>query len=119
MGYNTTVVVMNDALNQIAEDKDFGKNLADAIMMTNGRGGKYDVSSGGHCNAASVIESHHADGSIAVVVGGNMGEVLGYAGTCRNGNEYVKDETERKAKYFKELARNLGYRVVKLPTKGK
>lgn len=31
MGYNTTVVVYNDALDQIANDPEFGKKLVAAI----------------------------------------------------------------------------------------
>ncbi len=79
MGSNTTVVVLNDALNQIENDPDFGKNLARAIL-TNYRGGG-NVPSGGHVNAATVIETHHADANVVIVVGGNRGEVLvgGYA----------------------------------------
>ena len=32
MGYNTTVVILNDALGQIAKDPKFGEKLARAIM---------------------------------------------------------------------------------------
>lgn len=122
MGYNTTVVVMNDSLHDIEKDPEFGKNLAQAIKsesIRHYRPGSQYVRALGSANAAEVIESHHADGQVAVVVGGNCGEVLGYAGTCRNGNEYVKDETERKTQYLKRLAHELGFRLVKLPKKGK
>lgn len=76
MGYNTTVVVINDALDQIEKDPNFGKNLASAIReaahLPNTR---VDVPAGNHCNAAQVVECHHADQSILVTVGGNMGLV--------------------------------------------
>ena len=60
MGFNSTVVVMNDALHDIEGDKDFEANLA-AILQVGGRGGEVDVRAGSYCNAATVIETHHAD----------------------------------------------------------
>jgi hypothetical protein len=90
MGFNTTVVVLNDALHQIENDPEFGRNLARAIMRVSGRGGKMDVPAGNHCNAAEVIESHHADWMVYVRVGGNTGEV-------------VRDNPEPKPKKRKKL----------------
>jgi hypothetical protein len=81
MGFNTTVVVMNDALGYIESDPDFGKNLARAIARAWG-GGPVDVPAYGphgrgvHCNAAVVVETHHADHDVLVRVGGNRGEVV-------------------------------------------
>lgn len=79
MGYNTTVVVMNDALGMIEGDPNFGKNLARAIAEV-GRGKPVDVPAsngrGVHCNAATVIESHHADYDVYVRVGQNFGEAM-------------------------------------------
>jgi hypothetical protein len=82
MGYNTTVVVLNDALSFIENDPEFGRNLARAIMEAATNGGKpvnvpARSSRGGvHCNAATVIETHHADYSVLVKVGQNYGEAL-------------------------------------------
>lgn len=79
MGYNTTVVVMNDALGEIAEDTEFGKRLAAAIQQVQ-RGKPVDVPAYGkrgiHCNAAIVIETHHADHEVVVAVGGNDGRIV-------------------------------------------
>lgn len=82
MGYNTTVVVLNDALSFIEDDAEFGKRLVQAILEA-GTSGRKKVtvaarsSRGGiHCNAATVIESHHADHTVFVKVGGNFGEVV-------------------------------------------
>lgn len=80
MGYNTTVVVINDALDYIAEDPLFGKRLAEAIKAA-GHGGAVDVAAhntrgGIHCNAAIVIETHHANLDVRVRVGGNYGKVV-------------------------------------------
>jgi hypothetical protein len=78
MGYNTTVVVLNDALAEIEQDPDFGKKLARAIRLASR--GLQDVSAHGkHCmfaNAAQVIETHHADYDVLVKIGGNTGSVV-------------------------------------------
>lgn len=76
MGFNTTVVVLNDALDQIAKDPEFGKNLVDAIMRRRRDGEYVTVPAGNHCNAAEVIETHHADYDVLVRIGGNTGRVV-------------------------------------------
>ncbi len=110
MGYNTTVVVMNDALDQIRFDKDFGRKLAEAIMgLSLGDDPKtgrpyrsQDVSALNHLNAATVIEQHHASGNAIVAVGGNHATVIGHSfGTHHN--------PEDRLKIVKELASQLGY----------
>jgi hypothetical protein len=80
MGWNTTVVVLNDALDFIENDPEFGRRLAQAIVRCHSSG-PMDVaahsSRGGiHCNAARVIETHHADCTVKVEVGGNTGSVV-------------------------------------------
>ena len=110
MGFNTTVVVHNDALSSIETDPDFGMKLSRAISNLGMRGDRMeDVSAGCHCNACEVIETHHADTAIAVVVGGNMGIDIGYAGSW---NEMGKDD-KSKIEMVKNLARNLGYSLRK------
>ena len=75
MGFNTTVVVMNDALGDIASDPEFGARLARAIQLVS-RDKPVVVSAGRYANAATVIETHHADYEVLVRVGGNRGEVV-------------------------------------------
>ena len=79
MGLNTTVVIYNDALQFIKEDKEFGKRLYDAIME-NYRTRKSacvitDFGSGVQ-DAGRVIEQHHANFDVTVVVGGNTGIIV-------------------------------------------
>lgn len=106
MGFNTTVVVHNDALESIKNDPDFGKNLVSAILAIGMRPDKMeDVPAGCHCNACEVIETHHADSAIAVVVGGNMGIELGHAGRWND----MGNEDESKIKMIRTLADQFGY----------
>ena len=73
MGHNSVVVVMNDALHDIATDPAFGANLNAAIARAAGTGKPVDVRAGNHCNAARVVCCHHADDAALVVAGGNTG----------------------------------------------
>jgi len=75
MGYNTTVVVLNDALSAIMRDPAFGENLAKACAqpMLLGTKTMIEVPALNHVNAAHVIETHHADQLVPVLIGGNMG----------------------------------------------
>lgn len=74
MGYNTTVVVLNDALGEIESDPEFGRKLADAIKRVR-PGMPETVRAGHHGNAAMVVETHHASHDVTVIVGGNRGYV--------------------------------------------
>lgn len=105
MGYNTSVIVMNDALGEIERDPDFGKKLSRACSAIFAPGRRrQDVSAMGHCNAATVIESHHADAVHLVAMGGNIGYDLGYCGRWDNDDPVAM---------LKGLADKLGYRIVK------
>tara|TARA_S200002703_G_scaffold127052_1_gene113648 strand:- start:1672 stop:2019 length:348 start_codon:yes stop_codon:yes gene_type:complete len=107
MGFNSTIVVMNDALHEIANDKDFGANLAAAVQKLSlgpkhvGKHG-VDIPAGNHCNAATAVESHHADGIVVVAVGGNCATVLGRS----YGNHHNEED---KLDILKQLANELGY----------
>jgi hypothetical protein len=106
MGFNTTVVVLNDALHQIRDDKEFGAKLYSAVLEI-ARGKTVDISAGGHCNAATVIEQHHADGLHAVLVGGNYGIDLGYVG----GYSLNPEEDNGARNLLRQLASNLGFDI--------
>ncbi|WP_126223324.1 hypothetical protein [Burkholderia ambifaria] len=117
MGYNATVVVMVDALERLEKDPSFGKHLADGIrtMMTH-RPDRVDVGSGGHANAAHVVEVHHADSTSLVTVGGNLGvshlQTYGWRHT----------EPALQERMLREWADKLGFDVVARPkstTQGK
>ncbi len=79
MGYNTTIVVMNNNLGSIEEDKNFGKTLANAIREHQRTGEKIDVCAhGNRCiaiTAAKVIDTHHSSHYELIKVGENTGFV--------------------------------------------
>jgi hypothetical protein len=104
MGYNTTVVVMNDALSAIKRDPDFGASLAKACVEVI-RGTRIDVESNGHVNAATVLESHHADHLVPVLVGGNTGYAFA--------DIWLPYRDSSAEALLKKLADNLGYTLVK------
>jgi len=108
MGFNTSVIVLNDALHEIENDKDFGKKLGKAVRKlslphTYG----IDISSGNHANVATVIETHHADYTSLLACGGNCVSVLGEIYGYRHNTESVQ------VQLLAMLADNLGYKVVK------
>jgi hypothetical protein len=110
MGWNTTVVVMNDSLSNIENDPDFGKNLGSAIREhVSRRKERVDVRARGAGNAASVIAQAHADVVSVVLVGGNYGRVIAQE---HNGGNHKDPEDQ--VKLLREAARKLGYSLVPL-----
>jgi hypothetical protein len=77
MGWNTTVVILNDALNDIETDPDFGKKLANAVKRAiNRRECPIRVGAGCFSPAAMVIETHDGGAAVTVEVFGNTGRVV-------------------------------------------
>lgn len=61
MGFNTTILFLNDAEYQLESDKDFPLRLAAAIRKAASSRREVDVTVGNHLGGCTVIESHHAD----------------------------------------------------------
>lgn len=118
MGYNTTIVVLNDGLNQIEKDPQIGKKLADAITslstakyLAEKEGRPFhgiDVSAGCHANAIQVVETHHADQTAIVAVGGNYGREVIPPAYLFEGHQ-----THLQLCLLKRLASELGYTLRK------
>ncbi len=106
MGFNTTVIVYNDALGAIENDPEFGAKISRAASSAM-YGGPVDIPSGNHCNAAVVVDCHHADEVRVYAIGANHAKRLG-EGTYLG----YRDDEE---KILQELARNLGYALRKRP----
>lgn len=82
MGFNTVVVVLNDAVGYIAEDPGWGERLTKAICAFSTRKWRKESQTvaaytpsgrGVFCNTAQVISQAHADGYQIVVAHGNTG----------------------------------------------
>ena len=112
MGWNTTIVVMNDALDQIKKDALFGSKLAAAVSKLSIQDGPIDISAGNHCNAAHAVEQHHADCTSIVTVGGNLGIKQMICGGWKHNEELTQIEL------CKRWAEKLGYRLSKIPKRG-
>lgn len=109
MGYNTTLVVLNDGLGAIASDPKFGEKIKNAVSYLSIYPAKrMDIPAGNHCNPAAVIETHHADQTTLIAVGGNTGIVLG---SIYDGGRAHTEASQ--VQLLKTLASTLGYRVTK------
>jgi hypothetical protein len=109
MGWNTTVILMNDALDDIRQDPDFGKKLVSAASAAID-GKRHDVSALGHVNAATVIETHHADHIVPVLIGGNTGQVV-------KGTYIGWADDEKEITLLRQLAEKHGMRLSKKPAR--
>ena len=108
MGYNATLVVICDALDQIALDKEFGKKVADAVgLMGLDNTKRVDIASGSHANAAHVVESHHADTTAIIAVGGNLGVVQSQT------RDWAHHKPEVQERMVRDWAQKLGFDLVK------
>jgi hypothetical protein len=105
MGFNTTVLVLNDGLGEIEKDPNFGKKLVGAILSLGNK--PADVSAGNHMNAVQVIETHHADSTVAVAVGGNTASVLASTYGYQTHDDVIQ------FRLLEALADKLGYKLVK------
>lgn len=100
MGLNTAMIVRNDFLHQIQNDRDFGSKVFNAII-SNGRG-EY------HGQAFDVLSSVHADYVQVVAISGNAIHRLGgYAGNYTSSDEDI----------LRNLADSMGFRLVRKATR--
>lgn len=111
MGYNSAVIVLNDGLSSIEQDKDFGKRLAAAVNVKSCYGYRHasDVAAHGkhciHVNAASVISTAHADIPQVLVIKQNTGWNL------------WQEMPEHCFHDLKALLGHHGYDIIKKPSK--
>jgi hypothetical protein len=113
MGFQTMVIVRNDCLDDIRNDKEFGRKIYNAVTQGWGRM-PVDISSDRSCNAATVIESHHVDGCVLLLACGGTIFKLGH------GDKYWS-EHPGKTKELQTIADNVlrvyGLKVIKAPKK--
>lgn len=106
MGYNSTIVVMNDALHDIAMDEQFGKNLSTSISRFFLKSRLLDVPARGFANAATVIGVENSDTIVPYIIGGNTGSLVEKVYIRWNAGNQEED-------LLKQLADKLGYNLVK------
>jgi hypothetical protein len=110
MGFNTTILVLNDGIYELEQDKDLGSKIGYAINQVCGKGEGVRV-----CNALKVVETHHADGWKLILVGGNTAIDLGYAGSTRTPKAFDSTNNEDLAGVLNTVLRSRGLRVTKNP----
>ena len=99
MGYNATVVVLLDRLDEIEKDPEFGKKLSAAIRYkASHRHAKrgdlgYQPCGDEATGQTQVVSVEHADYTQIVAVGGNCGRLLGYS----DEHQFPKDYQAAKA----------------------
>jgi hypothetical protein len=119
MGWNTSVIILNDCLHDIERDPAFGKKISQAVGQIHGARYEYkkagrsfhgiDVSAGCSVNAATVIDTNHADDTSVIAFGGNRGINLGVVWAYGTEPEEVR--------VLKALADKYGYSLRKKPTR--
>lgn len=67
MGYNTALMILNDQLENIKDDPNFGRRIFDAIIEKTAEPNSKNFDS-----RYDLLQSQHADEDQLVVVGGNM-----------------------------------------------
>jgi hypothetical protein len=78
MGFQTTIIIRNDAIGDIQRNPaQFVDGLLHAINEVSAGDTKgWDVPCGNHANVARVIEVHHSDSTTIVASGGSTAELL-------------------------------------------
>jgi len=74
MGYNTSVVILNDALHELKIEPDLGRKIVDAIHAQWAEGKPMAVPGVG--NAIQIIKQTHMDDHVSILVGDNTGKVI-------------------------------------------
>lgn len=117
MGFNSTIMILNDALHFIGDDKDFGRKVERAILDLNLSPNPIDISSGTYINAAVAIEQHHSSMLMPVLVGCNYGYKLDQAALFENNLVFNKEDLGESL--MRTLADHYGYYLRKKPIRKK
>ena len=127
MGWNTAIMILNDQLNSIERDTEFGAKLADAVAHDH-MSKPFEPTEFAY--QSQVLAQQHADTTSVVAVGGNTGFMLDitwggyYNSDLRDrGDEHPRGATmaleqrdgwDRLA-LLKQLADQMGYTLRKKP----
>ncbi len=118
MGYNSGIIILNDALDQIEKNPlQFTQRVVQAIREQGGHlkpGKIVDIAVGNHGNASGLFHMAHADEHTAYLIGGNTSRPLPEARTIIPRH---RDEKEVDIELLKKMADAAGFRLSKKPTK--
>lgn len=93
MGYNSVLVVLNDRLDEIERDPDFGKKVAQAIREMSYLENHTTYITG----QTKVISMQHADTMVVIAAGNDTGQILGYGHYSQSKDELIQNlEQDRK-----------------------
>ncbi len=110
MGFNSVVIVRNDALDAIEKNaQEFADNMVSTINhFQRGKDiGNGDFGAGFHGNPAQVVWNQHADYTGVIAVGGNHGTVIG--STFNGGRHHTPEE---RLSVLRAVADHLGFDLV-------
>ena len=105
MGFNSTILILNDRLHEIENDPEFGAKLAIGI---NEFGYASERQKSYITGQTKVLSCQHADNMAVIAVGGNCGTKLD---TVFGLTHHKEDD---KLEIVKQMAENLGYRLEKM-----
>lgn len=120
MGWNTGVIILNDAMDQITKNpNEFVGNLNEAMSLYQVTGFQrnhrdnacLDIQVGNHGNAASVFHQSHADSVGVYSIGGNCASKMM---ETYNGGRHTREDD--KLELLKHMADVMGYRLHKKPS---
>jgi len=100
MGFNTTAVILNDGLSSIRDNPNIGKEIADAVLSLSVQ--KPVRVPSGHI---VLVETHHADGYVPILVGRNEGIPLNVA------VHWSREQDAAEKELLRSLAAKHGYNL--------
>lgn len=111
MGFNTSILLLNDNLSELERDPEAGIKIARAVLSACLRDNIDVPMKGGNCLSTpiTVVESHHADGNSVVMFGGNRAQILS---KCVF-KESKEGDLSPEVGYLRSLAAQHGYTLTK------
>lgn len=103
MGYNTGIMILNDAWGDIENNLEEWWNNLNQIHNTPCDKGYVSFSAGCHGNASSLFHNSHADYTGVYCIGGNFVSKLG---------DFYGSDHRDSLKVLRQLAANLGYTLI-------
>lgn len=106
MGYNSVVLLLNDQLNQLAQDP--AKTVLGIIDAVRNFGYRHTRGDTQFAGQHEVVSSEHADHTVLIAVGGNYATIIHREAFC-----HAHHEEAHIVKLLRSAADKYGYRLVK------